>query len=77
MGRKPVNCTLPVGHEATRLLCLTGRVVIHSETPRGYTKFCLYSLKIISVLDLDHYKLHVDILDKWNGRVEYMETDRT
>jgi hypothetical protein len=77
MGRKPVNCTPLVGREATRLSCLTSRVVIHLETPRSYIKFRLYSLEILSVLDLDHYKLSVDILDKWNRHMEYKETDRT
>jgi hypothetical protein len=77
MGRKPVNCTPPVGLEATRLSCLTSQVEIHLETPRSYTKFRLYSLKISSVLDLDHYKLSVDILDKQNRYVEYKETNQT
>jgi hypothetical protein len=77
MGRKPMNCTPPVGHEATRLSCSTSWVVIHSEIPRSYTKFCWYSLKTLSVLDLDLYKLCVDILDKQNRYVEYKEMDQT
>jgi hypothetical protein len=77
MGRKPVNCTPPVGCEATRLLHLTGQVVIHLETPRSYTKFRLYSLEILSVLNLDHYKLHMDTLDELNRHMEYKETDQT
>jgi hypothetical protein len=75
MGRKPVNCTPPVRCDATRLLCLTSQVVIHSETPRSYTKFHLYSLEILSVLNLDHYKLRMDTLDKLSGHMEYKETD--
>jgi hypothetical protein len=77
MGRRPVSCTPPVGCEATRLSHLTGQVVILSETPRSYTKFRLHSLEILSVLDLDLYKLCVDILDKQNEHVKYEETDWT
>jgi hypothetical protein len=77
IGRKLVNCIPPIGCEATRLSRLTVWVVIHSETPRSYARFRFYFLEILSVLDLDLYKLHVNILDKQNGCVEYKETDRT